>query len=240
MYDSNDSRAPSKPTRARRLWNEWAKPILLAVVILSTFRSAVADWNDVPTPSMVPTILEGDRVFIDKRAYDWRVPFVHWRIVERNEPERGDIVIFPSPLDGRRLIKRIVGTPGDVLEMKDRRLFVNGEAVVYSNETADLVAAVPDGEVGAGRRVVREELGDRPHAVMLTRASHAPASFEPLTVPPARYFMMGDNRDDSLDSRTFGTIPRDHIHGKALGVAISVDPDRYYLPRWARFFTRLP
>jgi len=221
----------------KRFWNEWAKPILIAVVVLFSFRSAVADWNDVPSASMRPTILEGDRIFIDKRAFDWRVPFLGWSLSWRADPERGDVVIFPSPEDGRRLVKRVVGIPGDTIEIRDGRLWVNGQEAHYGK--------VPEGwlpDVGKkenqGYVVSAETVDDVEHAVMVLDRPSSP-SYGPIKVPEGEYFMMGDNRDNSRDSRFFGSVPREAIMGKALAVALSVDPEHHYLPRWKRFFSKL-
>ncbi|MFG0318559.1 MAG: signal peptidase I [Planctomycetota bacterium JB042] len=229
----------SSPSRSSTFWREWAKPILTAVLALCALRSSLADWNDVPTPSMVPTILEGDRVFIDKRAYDWRVPFLGWRIAAREDPERGDIVIFPSPVDGIRLIKRVVGLPGDTIELRGDRLVVNGEPARYDALSTATLQGCEHEELG-GFRVWREAKDGLDHPMMTERGSLRPSDFGPFEVPAGHYFMMGDNRDRSLDSRAFGAVPREAIRGKALAVALSVDPDRAYRPRFARWFSRLP
>ena len=95
--------------RGRVLWREWVKPLLLIGLVMFSFRSAVADWNDVPTGSMKPTILEGDRIFINKLAYDLKFPFTRWRLAQWKDPAWGDVVVLLSPEDGKRLVKRVVG-----------------------------------------------------------------------------------------------------------------------------------
>src|SRR5215213_7423472 len=117
--------------KAIEFWKKQAKPFLLMVLALMSFRSTIADWNDVPTGSMKPSILEGDRIFVNKLAYDLKVPFTTWHLAEWDDPERGDVVVFYSPADGVRLVKRVIGVPGDVLEMRVNRLYINGKAADY-------------------------------------------------------------------------------------------------------------
>ena len=97
------------------------------ILIVSSLRSALADWNDVPTGSMKPTIQEGDRVVVNKLAYDLKVPFTTIKIVKWDDPKRGDIVVLFSPVDGTRLVKRVVAIPGDQVEMRDNQLYINGQ-----------------------------------------------------------------------------------------------------------------
>ena len=224
--------------RAFKLWREWGKPLLVILIVLSSFRSAVADWNDVPSGSMMPTILEGDRIVVNKLAYDLKIPFTTWHLLEWGDPVAGDIVICYSPADGKRLVKRVIGVPGDRLEMINNRLFINGAPAVYEPLDHDTINQIPTDQQ-ALYRFAGEWLGDRPHAVMITPGRPAPRTFKPLTVPEGQYFVMGDNRDNSGDSRVFGFVPRDQIVGRAVAVAISVDRDHYYLPRWERFFSKL-
>src|SRR5438094_8186949 len=103
-------------SRARHFWRKEICPLLMLGLVVCAIRSSLADWNDVPTGSMIPTILEGDRIFVNKLAYDLKVPFTTWHIAQWGDPKRGDIVVFYSPADGQRLVKRCVAVPGDVLE----------------------------------------------------------------------------------------------------------------------------
>src|SRR5213592_3394533 len=116
-------------SRARRWWRDEIRPLLVIGVILFAVRSSLADWNDVPTGSMKPTILEGDRVFINKLAYDLKVPFTTWHLAEWSSPKRGDIVVFYSPHDGIRLVKRVIALPGDLIELRNDKLIINGDPV---------------------------------------------------------------------------------------------------------------
>ena len=116
---------------AERLKKAWRdnKSLLVTIIILTAVRSAIADWNDVPTGSMNPTIVQGDRVFVNKLAYDLKVPFTTWHLAQWSNPKRGDIVVFFSPVDGTRLVKRVIGLPGDKIELADEHLLKYGDAL---------------------------------------------------------------------------------------------------------------
>src|ERR1044071_8852404 len=124
-------KAGNRRARLRKLWKEEILPLAILALVLFSIRSSLADWNDVPSGSMKPTILEGDRVFVNKLAYDLKVPFTTWHIVQWNNPQRGDIVVFYSPHDGKRLVKRVIGLPGDTLELRNNALVINGQTVEY-------------------------------------------------------------------------------------------------------------
>ncbi len=220
-------------TTVVRWWTEWMRSVLLIVLIITSFRSAVADWNDVPTGSMKPTIFEGDRIVVNKLAYDLKIPFTTRRLVAWDNPQRGDIVVLYSPVDGKRLVKRVVGVPGDTLAMVEDRLVVNGDVVSYAPPVEGMVAGRTAGM--EGRLIASETFGGSPHAVMIARGRHCMPSFSPVVIADSMYFVMGDNRDESYDSRYFGSVPRDKIVGRATFVAASVDPARNFLPRWKRF-----
>lgn len=222
-----------------KFWRGWVKPFLVVFVVLSTFRSAVADWNDVPTGSMKPTILEGDRIFVNKLAYDLKVPFTTWHVAEWADPQRGDVVILFAPDTGDRLVKRVVGLPGDTIEVRDHRLFVNGQPTAHQ-PLDPAIARQVDAEPRSALSFARESVGEASYPVMIMPGVSTLRSFDKVTVPPGHYFVMGDNRDNSRDSRFFGSADRRLIVGKVVGLALSVDPDHYYLPRWHRFFSSLP
>jgi signal peptidase I len=149
------------------LWNEWIKSLLIVLVTVGGFRSAIADWNDVPSGSMKPTILEGDRIVVNKLAYDLKVPFTRWRLARWTSPQRGDIVVLFSPADGKRLVKRVVGLPGDRLALRNDRLFINEKPVRYGPLTGIEVSDFQHGDRPA-RLLATEKLGDRNHPVMIT------------------------------------------------------------------------
>ncbi|PAW82770.1 MAG: signal peptidase I [Pedosphaera sp. Tous-C6FEB] len=224
---------------ARRFWLEWLKPCLVIVLVTTALRSALADWNDVPTGSMKPTILEGDRVWVNKLAYDLKVPFTTWHLAEWGDPQRGEVVVFFSPANGERMIKRIVGLPGDTVELRNNRLFLNGRAVDYAELDAATVSAIPAAQQ-TQHSFASEQLAERHHPVMATAGLSALRTFSPTKVPAGHYFMMGDNRDNSLDSRYFGPVAREQIVGRSSAVVLSLDRERWFAPRWNRWFTAMP
>ena len=225
-------------SRARHWWRKEIRPLLFLALVLFSLRSSLADWNDVPTGSMRPTILEGDRVFINKLAYDLKVPFTTWHIAEWSNPQRGDIVVFFSPHDGKRLVKRVVGLPGDTIELRNNTLAINGEPVAYQPIAEELLRDLTPAD-RAGRVFASEQLPGQTHAVAGYPAAPAMRSFALQRVPAGHYFTMGDNRDDSFDSRYWGPVDRKQIIGRATAVVMSLDKKNYWLPRWQRFFTSL-
>ncbi len=213
----------------KKVLNE-IRVFLAMLLVVSSLRSALADWNDVPTGSMKPTIEEGDRVVVNKLAYDLKVPFTTFEVLKWGDPQRGDIVVLFSPVDGTRLVKRVVGVPGDRIEMRENQLFVNRRAAQWKE-----IGSEEDGEQGSSL-VVEENLAGRTHQVMFTPQIPAVRSFAPMTVPAGRYFVMGDNRDNSNDSRFIGLIDRRRIVGKATAVVFSFDRAHHFAPRFDRFF----
>lgn len=225
-------------TRARYWWKKEIRPLLILTVILFSIRSSLADWNDVPSGSMRPTIIEGDRIWVNKVAYDLKVPFTTWHIAEWSNPERGDIAVFYSPHDGKRLVKRVIGLPGDTIELRNNQLVINGAPVEYQPIADELLRDIPAAE-RAGRVFASEKLPGQTHAVGGYPAAPAPRTFAPFVVPQGEYFMMGDNRDDSFDSRFWGTVKREKIVGRATAVVLSLDKSNYWLPRWKRSLSAL-
>ena len=208
-----------------------ARVFLLMLLVISSLRSALADWNDVPTGSMKPTIEEGDRVVVNKLAYDLKLPFTMIELIKWSDPKHGDIVVLFSPADGVRLVKRVVALPGDKIELRENQLLVNGKAAIWKP-----VGPREDNEQGTSF-IVEETLNGKTHEVMFIPQNPSPMrTFGPLVVPAGRYFVMGDNRDNSNDSRFIGMIERRRIVGKAMAVAFSLDRAHWYMPRLHRFF----
>lgn len=205
------------------------RQLFIFIILMSVFRSAVADWYTVPTGSMQPTIKEGDRIVVDKMAYDLRVPFTQISLLETGEPQRGEIIVFESKAAKNRLIKRVIGLPGDKISLSNEVLSINGRPLNYTvldNNSQELIA--------------EEELTGLRHKIRIEkRASDNLSHFATITVPENHYMVMGDNRRNSVDSRVYGFVPRAELKGKATKIAFSINYDNYYIPREDRFFSDL-
>jgi signal peptidase I len=224
--------------RARYWWQKEIRSLLLLGLILFSIRSSLADWSDVPTGSMKPTILEGDRVYVNKLAYDLKVPFTTRHLAEWSNPGRGDIVVFFSPRDGTRLVKRVVGLPGDTIELRKNVLVLNGQPVEYQPLAEALVSDLAPAD-RAAQVFASEQLPGQRHSVAAIPSAPALRDYGPYRVPEGQHFMMGDNRDNSFDSRYFGPVPRKQIVGRATAVALSFDRQNCWIPRWQRFLRAL-
>jgi signal peptidase I len=203
--------------------------VLMAAIIL-TGRSVLADWYVVPTGSMKPTILEGDRVFVWKSAYQLRVPFSRIRLFQTGTPVRGDVVVIRNPDGGSvPFVKRLIGLPGDTIELKSESLYVNGKL--------QPTEFLPEQRTDDGEPLLlgTERLESRAHPIRILPERPALRNFGPLTVPDGEVFLMGDNRDESRDGRFFGTRPVKDLLGRAVGVMWSWHPEFTKGPRWSRF-----
>jgi signal peptidase I len=212
------------------------KGFILFLCLFGVFRTAVADWNPIPSASMHPSLLEGDVVFVNRLAYDLKVPLTDIGVARLGEPVRGDVVTFASPKDGTRLIKRIVAVPGDVVEMRNEQLIVNGKAAHYTI-LGDTTEQLPGGVADAVRLV--ETVDGRAHPIQVMPQLKARSSFAPLTIPQDQFMMLGDNRDNSADSRYIGLVPRHLLVGRAVRVLASADYQGNWSPRTERFGMRL-
>ena len=198
-------------------------------------RSAIADWYTVPSGSMYPTLMIGDRIIADRIAYDLKLPFTDIVLQHLADPKRGDIVTFASPVDGERLVKRLIGVPGDSVELRDEILYLNGVPASYESASGAVATRLsPD---YSGQQIVLEEkTADSHRPITLMPERHGVLrSFGPMQVPQGQYLMLGDNRDNSQDSRYIGFVKRELITGRVGRVAFSLDTNHYYIPRMERF-----
>ncbi|WP_444995053.1 signal peptidase I [Aliikangiella sp. IMCC44359] len=234
------------------------KGFIIGILLMLFFRSAIADWYKVPTGSMQPNILIGDRVWVNKLAYDVKVPFSNINLSRNAEPIVGDIVVFQSVKASERLIKRVIGVPGDKISMVNNRLIVNGQLVqidefqnnqviehfIHDNEQASYFTekhpGLSKGNTGEGSHTHTQGMDNKGYAVRLLKYfNNRLSTFKEIEVPPNHYWVMGDNRDNSADSRVIGLIPREELIGRAERVVVSLDKNNYYLPREGRFWEKL-
>ena len=202
------------------------------VLLLGVFRTAVADWNPIPSASMHPNLLEGDVVFVNRLAFNVKVPLTDVVVAHTGDPRRGDIVTFASPENGMRLIKRVIGLPGDTIEMRGKRLYVNGVVADY----ADLgLADEPLAAKGVKALHLEEDIADNRHEIQWLVRRGQRDDFGPLAIPADHYLMLGDNRDNSEDSRWFGLVPREKLIGRAVRILVSADYKGTWAPRFDRF-----
>ena len=192
-------------------------PILLIVLIL---RSFVAEPFRIPSGSMMPTLLHGDFILVNKFSYGVRLPVWHQKILNIGMPQRGDVAVFRFPKNpADDYIKRVIGLPGDHITYRNKKLYINGALVnqekngTYSGEGANSVMN--------GAMIYREDLDSQPHDILLKKIGYgAPGEF---TVPQNHFFVMGDNRDHSSDSRIWGFVPEENLVGKAFLVWMNWD-----------------
>lgn len=213
-------------------WLRANRGFLVLLLCFGVFRTAIADWNPIPSGSMRPTVLEGDVVLVNRLAYDLKVPLTDVSLVQLGDPQRGDIVTFSSPQDGTRLIKRVVALPGDVVEMRAEVLVINGQEAQYANITDIRETLAPGLTVPALRAT--ERVAGHSRVVQRLEGVDSRHTFGPLTVPAGHYFMLGDNRDNSADSRYVGFVPRRLLIGRAERVLVSADITAHWMPRLDR------
>ncbi len=199
----------------------------ILVAVIFAFRWSVAEPYVVPTGSMEPTILPGDRLIVYKSAYEVKFPFTRWTLFKIDEPKRGDVVVFRYPVDESiDFVKRLIGMPGDEIEITDGWITINGKALTLTDD-----AVPPRGArtsyMGGEVTWKMEQLADVKHIVQ--RINHLPdPTAQKIQVPAGHYFFMGDNRDNSSDSRVWGFVPAENIKGKALRIWLSLDPDQSF------------
>ena len=229
------------PTRTLALsfvrWFRVNRGFLLLLLCFGVFRTAIADWNPVPSGSMRPTIVEGDVVLVNRLAYDLKLPLTGIAVARLGEPQRGDIVTFESPQDGTRLIKRLVALPGDAVAMREGVLFINGVAAEYADVHRLLDPVAPGINLPATRATERSAGSAR--SVQYLDGMPNRRSFGPVQVPADHFYMLGDSRDNSGDSRYFGPVPRALLIARAEAVLVSADITAHWAPRWERFVSRL-
>jgi signal peptidase I len=213
-------------------------PVLLFVLIL---RSFLFEPFKVPTGSLEPTVLPGDFILSNKFAYGLRMPVWGNKILSIGLPKNGDITIFKTPVDNKTwMIKRVIGIPGDKIDYVDKKLIVNGKPAIYT--LLDDSTDTNDGQHSWPVQVYQEEIFGIKHKIFLRHNKNSDSNFKQdfhLTVPANSYFMMGDNRDNSDDSRYWGFVPESNLEGKAVLIWLSWDQFNWKHFRWSRSGTWL-
>jgi signal peptidase I len=210
-------------------WRENRKFLLILASIVC-FKSAIADLNSISGRSMQPTLLDGDKVWVNKLAYDLKIPFTDIAVLATGEPQHGDIVIIDSSAAGKRLVKRIIGLPGDIVYMRNNVLMVNDVIVDFE--------VLEESREGV---TIEEHLFDSTYQALLSpgRSNRSSRGYGPAQVPENHFFVLGDNRDNSADSRLYSFIPREQIVGRSSSVVFSLDSEQSFRPRSGRFLADL-
>lgn len=208
--------------RIRRITRE-NLPVLFVLLGIATFRTAVADWSHIPSSSMEPNFYPGDYIWVEKFSYGPSIPLVNKRLPGWGSPQRGDIVTFVPPHTDQVYIKRVMGLPGDEVTVRGAQVWINGQALDQTFET------LPNGNVTAV-----EQIDGAAHTILFTAKlglSPLPRTFK---VPEGKYFMMGDHRNNSEDSRVWGFASEDQIQGRVTHIAVSFSSQRPWRDRIAK------
>jgi len=209
---------------------EYAKSFFPVLFIVLLLRSFLVEPFQIPSGSMIPTLEIGDFILVNKYHYGLRLPVVGTKIVANNEPERGEVMVFIPPHDSRYFIKRVIGLPGDTIEYENKILRINGEQV-----DIDVLGEIKVETAGGTRdgMLFNEQLGVANHQTQIITQGFSGNSRTSWVVPPGHYFMMGDNRDNSADSRVWGAVPEENIVGRAFAIWMHKEPG-LSLPTFSR------
>jgi len=218
---------------------EYAESIFIAVAIACVLRAFVVEAFQIPSGSMIPTLEVGDHIFVSKFSYGFSIPFTNKKVLEWRDPSRGDVIVFKYPLDlNTDYIKRVVGLPGDVIEVKKAEVYVNGQ-LMARERLGPYKYAENEGDA-RDCELWQEHLSPEPHLLIQENRQGGGRDLPPTKVPPHAVFVMGDNRDNSYDSRFWGTVDLDLIKGRALIIwwsrAQASSKGFFDSVRWDRFF----
>ena len=208
------------PTEKEPLLVEYARSFFPVVLIVLLLRSFLFEPFRIPSGSMMPTLLVGDFILVNKFTYGVRLPVLNTKFIELGEPERGDIVVFRFPKQPTvDYIKRVIGLPGDRVAYFDKKLYINGQAIKHTS--FGRYQGVGQGINMTGSEHLEEDLTGVNHAILITPG--APTVEDVFVVPKGQYFVMGDNRDNSNDSRYWGTVPEANLVGRAFFIWMNWD-----------------
>lgn len=226
---------------------EYVEALLTAILVALLIRSFAIEAFKIPSGSMIPTLSIGDHIFVNKFVYGLRIPFTKFKLLEVREPRRGEVIVFIYPVDeGKDFIKRVIGLPGDRIRIEGDDVYINGEllgkkrleVLEYPGDRRRLLVkdgrerTIPFVQGWRNMEFYEEKTGDINHVVQYEHGIDRP--FYDIVVPSGKYFVMGDNRDNSADSREWGFVPAENVKGKAMFVWLSVDKDHGGI-RWHEF-----
>lgn len=209
---------------------EYAKsffPVLLIVLVL---RSFLVEPFQIPTGSMIPTLKVGDFILVNKYAYGVRLPVIGTKIIDVADPQRGEVMVFIPPHENKYYIKRVIGLPGDTIRYEEKNLYINGEAI-DKEYVEDIMVDTSIGDLSGS--LFNETIGGVEHLTQHIDAAGRSRARTTWVIPNGHYFMMGDNRDNSSDSREWGPVPEEDIVGKAIAVWMHKEPG-LNLPSFSR------
>ena len=209
---------------------EYAKSFFPVLVIVLILRSFLIEPFQIPTGSMIPTIEVGDFILVNKYAYGVRLPIIGTKILEVEDPDRGEVIVFIPPHENKYYIKRVIGLPGDTVRYEDKNLYVNGELII-KNYAESIMVGTSIGDLPGA--LYSETINGVEHAIQNIDAVGRQRTRTTWVIPNGHYFMMGDNRDNSSDSRVWGTVPNEDVVGKAMAVWMHKEPG-LHLPTFSR------
>ncbi|MCK5925893.1 MAG: signal peptidase I [Methylococcales bacterium] len=203
-------------------WAEYARSFFPVVLIVLLLRSFLVEPFRIPSGSMMPTLLIGDFILVNKFAYGVRLPVLHTKIIELSEPERGDVMVFRYPKEPAvDYIKRVIGLPGDKITYKEKQVYINDKLMPQIE--LETYEGLGQGKSMSGAAHLTEDLETVKHSILVRQEPRSNESV--YIVPQGHYFVMGDNRDNSNDSRYWGTVPEENLVGKAFFVWMNWDLD---------------
>lgn len=226
--NTDEHKQTSESLAKEPIWVEYAKSLFPVFFLVLLFRSFIAEPFTIPSESMLPTLEVGDYIVVNKFSYGFRLPVIGTKILEMDDPERGDVMVFKFPENPKiNFIKRVVALPGDTLKYENKRLYINGEKV------EEILMDSSENLSSSQARQYIENIDGVEHAIRKRLGASGFNTQTEWLVPEGHYFVMGDNRDNSNDSRFWGTVPDELVMGKAFAIWMHKLPG-LHLPEFSR------